>query len=140
MGSKTPVNGHGDHSMKGNHARPNRKGRNDSVRWHSTTNRRMGKSGVLPCLRNCFDLAVEIWMARAIPMIETSTLPRPETAKGESSSVREFPYPLPPREFLQGEALDRFLARCYLTIERWATEIRLEQQAKQEIKKGNPPQ
>ncbi len=43
---------------------------------------------------------------------------------------------LPPREYLEGEALDRFLARCYLTLEQWAYEIRATQYATQE---ENPP-
>ncbi len=47
-----------------------------------------------------------------------------------------FLFLLPPREYLKGEALDRFLARCYLTLEQWAQEIRATQSA---TPKENPP-
>ncbi len=33
------------------------------------------------------------------------------------------PFGLKPRDYLEGEALDRFLARCYLFIDRWVERI-----------------
>ncbi len=45
------------------------------------------------------------------------------TREPETPMTQTFPFGLPPREYLTGEALDRFLAKCYLKIEQWAREI-----------------
>ncbi len=49
-----------------------------------------------------------------------------DTTKVEASQSRPFAFGLPPREYLSGESLDRFLAKCYIRIEQWADEITLE--------------
>lgn len=45
------------------------------------------------------------------------------TREPERPEKQDFTFGLPLREYLNGEALDRFLARCYLRIEQWAREI-----------------
>ncbi len=45
------------------------------------------------------------------------------TREPETQQTHDFVFGLPTREYLSGEALDRFLAKCYLRIEQWAREI-----------------
>ncbi len=45
------------------------------------------------------------------------------TREPETKQRDDFAFGLPPREYLSGDALDRFLARCYLRIEQWTREI-----------------
>ena len=49
-----------------------------------------------------------------------------DTTRFEAAESRPFTFGLPPREYLSGESLDRFLAKCYIRIEQWAVEIPLE--------------
>lgn len=58
------------------------------------------------------------------------------TREPETQKTQAFALGLPPREYLSGEALDRFLAKCYLRIEQWAREIE-DKEAEEEKNKLN---
>lgn len=65
-------------------------------------------------------------------MNHSSTLSKIETVEGNPDG---FPFALPPRDFLTGEVLDRFLARCYLMIEQWADQLEAQKQNQDQVKK-----